>query len=125
MSISIYYTAFRDTPLTPEEEEQVAAIGRRFSVDDRIRTYIQTGSGENWESFTVYAKDHLSKAGVIFEGATKLPDNNEEAIWIGVRHWCSALTEIRRSIRNARWRVHVDGHEIAWDEAAQAYDPTA
>ena len=73
MSISIYYTAFRDTPLTPEEGDQIKAIEERYSVDDRIEEYLQTGVGENWESFTVYSTDDLTEPGVIFEGAAE-PD---------------------------------------------------
>jgi hypothetical protein len=56
--------------------------------------------------------------------ATKIPDNSEEAIWIGVQHWCEALSELRRAIADAEWRVHVDDHDIVWDEARQEYDPS-
>lgn len=44
---------------------------------------------------------------VIFEGATKLPDNSENAVWDGLQHWCSLLSEIRRIIPDADWQVNV------------------
>ena len=44
-------------------------------------------------------------------------------MWVGVQHWCSVLTEIRRVLHNADWDVRVDDHSIQWDEDAGEYDP--
>ena len=60
---------------------------------------------------------------MIFEGATKLPDNSENAIWVGVQHWCSLLTAIRRILHNADWDVRVDDREIQWDDEVEEYNP--
>ena len=60
---------------------------------------------------------------IVFEGATKLPDNSEEAMWTGVQHWCAALSEFRRVLPGAKWQVTVDDHELTWDESTQSYDP--
>ena len=68
--------------------------------------------------------DAPAEPDVIFEGATGLPDNSEEALWTGLQHWCNALTEIRHALPDAEWHVHVDDHDIPWDPAAQAFDPT-
>ena len=89
-----------------------------------IENYLQTGDGYNWESFCIYDPNDPTEPDVVFEGATKLPDNSEDAVWGGLQHWCAALTEIRRIIPDADWDVHVDDHEIQWDEAVGAFDPS-
>lgn len=124
MSMSIYYAAARPRPLTQGEIEQVEAVELRFSVDDQIESYLRTGRGPNWESFTIYPTDDLTQPGIVLEGATRLPDNSEDALWIGVQHWCRALTALRRILQDAQWQVHVDDHDIHWDERTQSYDPS-
>jgi hypothetical protein len=64
-----------------------------------------------------------TEPGVIFEGATKLPDTSEDDCWTGLQYWCSALSEIRRILSDAEWDVHVDDHQIAWDKEAGSFDP--
>jgi hypothetical protein len=122
MSVCIYYEARRKRPLSANEQTAVAAIIQRFSVDDRIERYMQSGQGLNWESFCLY--DTPTAPDIIFEGATKLPDKTEEAVRTGIRHWCAALSQIRRAVPEAEWRVAVDDHEMRWDEKTQSYDPT-
>ena len=122
MSISIYYEAKRNAPLSAQENAAIAAVIKRYSVEDQIREYVRSGRGQNWESFHLYGSS--SSADSIFSGATKLPDNSEEAIWIGVQHWCAALSEIRRILHGATWEVSVDDHPIRWDEQGRRYDPS-
>jgi hypothetical protein len=124
MSISIYYTARRPTPLSGTERAEINEITKKYSVEKEIERYLQTGDGHNWESFCIYDPKNPSEYDVVFEGATNLPDNSEDAIWIGVQHWCSALTEIRKVIPDASWDVHVDDHEIQWDHHAGVFDPS-
>ena len=95
MSISIYYTARRSTLLNGTERAQINEITKKYSVEREIESYLLTGKGHNWESFCIYDPKVPSEPDVVFEGSTKLPDNSEDAIWVGVQHWCSALTEIR------------------------------
>jgi hypothetical protein len=96
----------------------------KYSVDDQIGKRRIFRKAPNWESFCIYDSANPSEPGVIFEGATKLPDNTQEFMWQGLQHWCGLLSEIRSVLPTAIWRVNVDDHEIAWDEASQAYDPT-
>ena len=127
MSISIYYEAHRSEGMTSSEKELVENIIMKYSVDDQIEKLINTGQGLNWESFCVYGFDFPdakpSEGDVIFEGATKLPDNTEDASWIGIIHWCETLTHIRRVLHDAEWNVQVEDHEIQWDSTLEAYDP--
>ncbi|NBV22060.1 MAG: hypothetical protein EBS05_09095 [Proteobacteria bacterium] len=123
MSVSIYYEAKRKQPLTASERAAIEAITQRFSVDDQIESYIRSGQGLNWESFCLY--DEPTAPDIIFEGATKLPDNTQDAMWMGVQHWCAALSEMRRAVPDAAWRVAVDDHKMTWDASTQNYDPAA
>ena len=47
MSVSIYYTATRPTPITQSERLLIDAIVRMHSVDKKIEKYLQTGEGLN------------------------------------------------------------------------------
>ena len=125
MSISIYYTATRSTAMTDAESLAVDSIVAEYSVDDQILSRERTGVGPNWESFCVYDRNNPTEPHAIFEGATKLPDNTEDAMWIGLQHWCKALSAIRRALPDANWDCRVDDHEMQWDDAAQEYDPAA
>ncbi len=128
MSISIYYKAQRKTPLSQSESERVSAIAGRYSVDSKIEEFIRTGVGLNWESFdfklNVVAGGFFKK-GIVFEGATKLPDNTENASWEGVQHWCACLSEIRKELPACDWYVAVEDHAIPWRSSTASYDPTS
>ncbi|HEY8747177.1 MAG TPA: hypothetical protein VIM11_04335 [Tepidisphaeraceae bacterium] len=122
MGISIYYTAKRKHAMTESEQTAVIAIKAKYSVHELIEQYCRTRNGLNWEDFTLY--DPTLTVGAIIEGATGLPDNSEDALWIGAQHWCKALSELRRLIPDAAWDVHVEDHDIHWDEDRLAYDPS-
>jgi hypothetical protein len=124
MSLSIYYTAHRESPLRPMESRRIAEILSAFSVDHRIEERMRSGMGLNWESFCVYDPSNPTEVDIIFEGATRLPDNSENASWIGVQHWCNALTEIRRLLSDAEWYVAVEDHEVVWEPSSQRFDPS-
>jgi hypothetical protein len=96
----------------------------RYSINEQVAERESTGEGPNWESFCVYDPKDPSEPGVIFEGATKLPDNSQDAVWEGLQHWCALLWEIRRTLTGASWRVHVDDHDIIWDDDRHEFDPT-
>jgi len=111
--------------MTDAERQAVWVTLKRYSVEDQIRERERTGEGPNWESFCVYDRTDWTEPDVIFEGATRLPDNSDVVCWVGLQHWCGALTDIRRFLPDAVWSVHVEDHEIAWDEQTQAFDPSA
>jgi hypothetical protein len=125
MSVSIYYTARRARPLSPDERAAVGRIRAAYSIRDQVERYAQARQGHNGENFHVYDPDDPTESGVVFEGATKLPDNSQDAMWELVQHWCRLLSEVRRAVPGAAWRVHVDDHDIRWDEDAREYDPSA
>jgi len=128
VSISIYYKAQRKAPLSQAESERISDIAERYSVDSKIEELLRTGVGLNWESFDFrvnVSAAGLFKKGVVFEGATKLPDNTENASWEGVQHWCACLTEIRRELPECDWHVAVEDHIIEWRPSTNSYDPAS
>jgi hypothetical protein len=121
MSISIYYSVRRNTSLTIDENIMIQDLIEKYSVEEEIKKYQTTGKGLNWESFCLY--EDLENT-TILEGSTKLPNNNENAAWIAIQHWCKLLTEIRRICKNAKWEVGVESHLIHWDEEKEVFDPS-
>lgn len=120
MSLSIYYTARRSKPLSPAEIAQATTLVERFSVEQRIQDFMACGEGLNWESFDFQVNGEAT----VFSGSTRLPDNTEDATWIGVQHWCQCLSQLRSALPGCQWRVAVEDHEIHWDVASLAYDPS-
>jgi hypothetical protein len=123
MSVSIYYTARRRCELSMAEQAGIARVIDRYSVKEQIEEYHRTGVGWNGEDLCLYAPP-FDSPDVMIEGATKLPNTTEDVFWDAVRHWCQALSEIRRVLPDAVWDVHVDDHEIPWDELRQEFDPS-
>ena len=124
MSASIYYTAKRKQKLTQSEQESINKLIERYSVDQEIEEYLNTGEGHNWTSFDVYDPETLTEPDVIFEGSTELPNNSSDAMFDGVDHWASLLSDIRNVIEDAEWHVHVDDHVLVWDQEKLEYDLT-
>jgi hypothetical protein len=124
MGISIYYSASRKRPLTPDERVAVKAIVSRFPVQALIAECSATKETFNGEAFCIYTANEYTEPGVIFEGATKLPSNSEETFWVANQYWCQLLSEVRRVLYDADWRVHIDDLAIRWDPARREYDPS-
>ncbi len=123
MSLSLYYTARRPTPLSDQEQEEIRKVLARYSVDSRVKRFAETGEGLNWQPFGIAPSSEFSAADVVFEGSTPLPDNTEEAFSAGVVHWCNALSALRRIVHKAMWSVRVEDQEIGWDYQNDRYDP--
>lgn len=125
MSLSIYYTARRASPLSPSEQAAVAALIEAYSIRDQVNRYVQTGRGHDGEDVVVFDPLRPSRPNVVFEGETKLPGTDEDALWALVQRWCALLSEVRRAISAATWHVHVDDHDVCWDEAREMYNPAS
>jgi hypothetical protein len=123
LGISIYYTARRSSGLSDQEQSCIDEIVSRYSIKDRIDAYGTTGGEWLGEDFCLYDLP-LDSADVILEGATGLPDGSEDALRAAVQHLCRALSEIRRALPNAQWRVQIDDHDIRWDEEREEFDPS-
>ena len=105
MSVSLYYTAKRDTHLSKQEKSICNTI---------IDTYISKYSlGEMYEPFCVYDNSNSTGGKVIFEGATKLPlDEGEEHFAEVFDYWAECLQEIVTLLKGAEWYIHIDDADI-------------
>lgn len=108
MGISVYYTCMRDLNLTILENQEITAIIDRYNAGFEMK--------DIGETFCVYDYDQ-DESTVIFAGSTKLPitDDFEDTIHALI-YWLNCLTDIRRSISNGDWHVHLDDTDAIWDE---------
>src|SRR5262249_4299985 len=124
MGVSIYYTARRPQPLTPAERTAIDAVVARYPVEELLAECGVAEDEYNGEAFCVYPTDDDTGPGVVFEGATKLPLCTVEVFGAAIEYWCRLLSEVRRVVPRATWRVHVDDHDIAWVEKLREFDPS-
>lgn len=124
MGVSIYYEARRERPLSDAERTAIDEIVR---LNDVVPRFNEAGQWleDNWEGFCIYERNEHTEPGVMFEGATRLPLTTEDEFWAAIQHWCRVLTLIRRALADAKWSVHVDDADIAWNEQRNEYDPSA
>ena len=124
MSVSVYYTARRPFELSKAEQTGIERVIDRYSVRGPDQQYHRTGVGWNGEDFCLYAPP-FDSPDVVLNGATKLPDSTEDVFWDAVQHWYQAVSEESAGLLPyAVWHVHVDDHEIQWDEGRQEFDPS-
>ncbi|MEV0648130.1 hypothetical protein AB0I28_22975 [Phytomonospora sp. NPDC050363] len=108
MSVSLYYTARRASPMT---EAETAAADR--IMDECNRTF----PFEENEPLARYRRDLGADATVVLDGSTKLPADPEQTDRALV-HWFAGLTRLRRELPSAEWTVHLDDYPVDWDEAS-------
>ncbi|MFI8090059.1 hypothetical protein ACIF9R_17335 [Streptomyces sp. NPDC086080] len=105
MSVSLYYSASRATPLTDDEtaavERVVAAHMASFPYDDEEGLHLYDGgAGEPDE---------------IVAGSTKLPLAPAHMLPV-LTHVLDSVTELRRALPGARWHVHMDDLDVPWTD---------
>ncbi|THA65281.1 hypothetical protein E6P78_18515 [Streptomyces sp. A0958] len=106
MSVSLYYTAHRATPLTGTESAAVARV---------VVAHRTSFPYEDEESLYVYDPE-ATKPERILDGSTKLPFDPGRTMPVIV-HVLDSVTELRRALPGADWHVHMDDLDIPWDEA--------
>ena len=105
MSVSLYYTARRDYPISVQEQEACRKV-----VEHYIENY---PLGNIYERFCVYDLDEAFEEDVIFDGATKLPVHK------GIKHfekvhdyWADCLQDIIYLLPGAKWYIHIDDTDV-------------
>ncbi|WP_328896069.1 hypothetical protein [Streptomyces sp. NBC_00236] len=105
MSVSLYYHAQRATPLTEAEsasvERIVAAHMAAFPYEEEESLYLYETPGDPEE---------------IVAGSTKMPFDPGRLLPV-IAHVLDSVTELRRALPGAEWRVHMDDLDVPWDEA--------
>ncbi len=103
MSISLYYTAKREYPITAQEQEACRKAAEQYIADYPL--------GEMYEPFCIYDLD--TGEDIIFQGATKLPIDGGEAHFAEVHdYWSDCLQEIIGLLPDAQWHIHIDDVDV-------------
>ncbi|MDV5143823.1 hypothetical protein R1T08_05925 [Streptomyces sp. SBC-4] len=106
MSVSLYYSARRTTPMTEAESVSVARVVAAhmasFPYDDEESLYLYDGPAVGREEIVV--------------GSTKMPFDPGRLLPV-IAHVLDSVTELRRAVPGAEWRVHMDDLDVPWDEA--------
>lgn len=103
MAVLLHYRVTRPQALTGDE----IAVARGLAAAHNA-TFAFDG-----ERLTLDATD-----GRTLEGTTALPARDPFATFLGLVHWCRALTELRRSLPGTTWQVRVDDEPVPWDDEA-------
>ncbi|WP_097967371.1 hypothetical protein [Streptomyces sp. or20] len=106
MSVSLYYNAHRATPLTKAELASVARV---------VAAHMAAFPYDDEESLCVYNGD-MAEAGEVLAGSTKMPHHPGRLMPV-IAHVLDSVTELRRAVPGAEWRVHMDDLDVPWDEA--------
>lgn len=115
MGVAIYYAATRARPLSEDERTTIA----RLIADHDPERFLPAGG----EPFRLW--DGGLDEGEILAGATGLPLDDPGDFVDAVEHWAGLVGEMRRAVPDATWRVHVDDHDLTWDEESQSYSTKA
>ncbi|MEU5488385.1 hypothetical protein AB0K64_09575 [Streptomyces sp. NPDC053741] len=105
MSVSLYYCASRPTPLTDAE---TAAVERIVAARTASFPY------EDQESLYLYDGDE-GRPDEVVAGSTKMPFDPGKVLPV-LDHVLGSVTELRRALPGADWRVHMDDLDVPWDE---------
>jgi hypothetical protein len=110
MSISIYYDAERDYPLTEEENNFIEKIVKKYNIEKEKKF-------KKGEDFYIYEYDKKDPQ-KIFSGSTGLAMSfiNPMITAKCCMLWAKCLTEIRNIVKDAEWSVQMDDDELMWDE---------
>ncbi|WP_406454230.1 hypothetical protein OG782_24140 [Streptomyces sp. NBC_00876] len=105
MSVSLYYSAQRATPLTDAESAAVERI---------VAAHMASFPYEYEESLYLYDRD-ADEPQKIVTGSTKMPFDPGRLMPV-IAHVLDSVTELRRALPDAEWRVHMDDLDVPWDE---------
>lgn len=128
MSVSLYYSAHRDTPLRDAERtdlERIVDEGggaliayARLMLPEWVRDGEVTDPamepGLLFEPLTPYSVGE--KPGELFSGASKITRScvGEEPMSAQLDHYLAALARLRDRFPDAEWHVHVDDMTLPW-----------
>ncbi|MEU1473515.1 hypothetical protein ABZ434_35555 [Streptomyces sp. NPDC005761] len=105
MSVSLYYHARRATPLTEAESRSVECV---------VAAHMASFPYEEEESLYLYEAS-ASEPQEIVDGSTKMPFEPGRLMPV-IAHVLDSVTELRRALPDAEWRVHMDDLDVPWDE---------
>ncbi|MFE6934792.1 hypothetical protein ACFVDT_22525 [Streptomyces sp. NPDC057699] len=105
MSVSLYYSATRAMPLTDAE---------RAAVERIAAAHMGSFPYEDEESLHLYDSDD-SRPDEVVAGSTKMPFDPGRVLGV-LDRVLGSVSELRRALPEAEWRVHMDDLDVPWDE---------
>ncbi|MFE9780940.1 hypothetical protein ACFYPA_22640 [Streptomyces sp. NPDC005775] len=105
MSVSLYYSAHRATPLTEAESAAVERV---------VAAHMASFPYEDEESLYLYDRTAAEPEKIV-AGSTKMPFDPGRLMPV-IAHVLDSVSELRRALPDARWRVHMDDLDVEWDE---------
>ncbi|MFE2022442.1 hypothetical protein ACFW9O_30865 [Streptomyces sp. NPDC059499] len=106
MSVSLYYCASRAIPLTDAETAAVESI---------VTAHMASFPYEDQESLYLYDSD-AGRPDEVVAGSTKMPLDPDRVLPV-LDHVLGSVTELRRALPGAEWRVRLDDLDVPWEEA--------
>jgi hypothetical protein len=140
MSIDIYFSARRTSPLTPAEQSTLhdvierANAGRRAEwcaayddpkyPDPNVDRYGRFTFGDvdhPWYDTVVFPPSG-DRTPYLFSGSVQMPLVDRWDIVLPLlEHWCDAFSEVRESVDAESWHASMDDFEFDWDCRRQRY----
>ncbi|MEU1433666.1 hypothetical protein ABZ438_06170 [Streptomyces sp. NPDC005786] len=105
MSVSLYYSAHRATPPTEAESSAVERV---------VAAHMASFPYEDEESLYLYDRTAAEPEKIV-AGSTKMPFDPGRLMPV-IAHVLDSVSELRRALPDARWRVHMDDLDVEWDE---------
>ncbi len=115
MSVSLYYSLERDTPLSSEERTRVGQVLARHDLD-RFADPLTGG-----ETFGFY---DAPSEGTALEGSARVPldlERPEGTAEAALAEWGRLLGEVRQVVNGGTWRVHLEDTAMVWVEERQVF----
>lgn len=109
MSISIYYQFCAD--------ENLENTGILQDITKQWNTAFNGHPYESWCWYEVIYNEGL----YLYQGATKLPLDNEDKLMHAIVKSLEILTTLRNSVGGVDWCVSVEESEITWDSECKSY----
>jgi hypothetical protein len=105
MSVSLYYKAKREHPISKQEQDACEKIAERYIADYPL--------GDIYEDFCIYDFAEPSEKNVIFEGATKLPlDEGGNHTLQVLNYWADCLQQIINILPHSQWYINIDDVDV-------------
>ena len=120
MSLTIYYEAKRDYPISDEEWATVQSMVSECNNKPDIAELVDAGGGE---PFDFYARN---SSDAVLKGSVNLPlrlgeERLDQFIYVA-ESWIDCLTRVRRQLRDCIWDVRLEDEPIIWNEDDQKFD---
>lgn len=106
MSVTLYYSAHRTTPLAEAESASVARV---------VAAHMASFPYADEESLYLYGRRAAGPLEIV-AGSTKMPLDPGRLMPV-IAHVLDCVTELRRAVPDAEWRVHMDDLDVPWDGA--------